>query len=72
MDKEGEYPLDKGKIIKAAKDLLYGQEVVEQLEKARTDEELTHIMARARKKRAETEDRINDAEIEKKRRKRRR
>lgn len=41
---------DKKKSIKAARDLGYGRAVIRQLEDAETDEEITRIMANARKR----------------------
>ena len=42
--------------IKAARELLYGTNVIENLENAKTESEICRIMTSARKKRIEKED----------------
>lgn len=41
----------KSKAIKAAKDLLYGEEVINRIENAKCDEEITRIMKTERERR---------------------
>ncbi len=45
--------------IKAAKNLLYSDEIIEQLEEAQTDEELSRIMKTARMERVDYESSID-------------
>ena len=56
---ESEVKLFKRQAIKAAKDLLYGNEVVKQLEAAKTIAEMDRIMKTARKEKLK----LNQSEI---------